>query len=77
MKDMPTDCGKLSLCRGGLNDKGGLVNSPCACTATACAADPAFGVVHFDLRLDLANAAGSAAGLDASLHNAYLTQVSR
>jgi hypothetical protein len=61
MKSVPLDCGKLALC------------STCACTAKACAADPAFGLVHFDLRFDGVNFAGSAAGLDADLHNVYLT----
>jgi hypothetical protein len=64
MKDVPLDCGKLELCNLG---------SQCACTAKACAADPAVSLVHFDLRFDGAKFAGSAAGLDADLHNVYLT----
>lgn len=70
MKDVVTDCGKLALCGSG---------SPCSCTAKACAADPTMSLVHFDIRLgllkvDSSDANGSAAGLDASVHNVYLTR---
>jgi hypothetical protein len=64
-KNVPIDCGIISLCDNS--------SSPCACTAKACAADPAVSLVHFDLRLGGENANGSAAGLDASVHNVYLT----